>query len=70
MSFQIIDTFTGKVLTTCETQAQAEKAESRLVHEPGEARYEIVAPTPPAKKKTTKVEVAEDVEEESNWGSV
>jgi hypothetical protein len=54
------------VVTTCETQAQAEKAESRLVHEPGESRYEIVAPTPPAKKKTTKVEVAEDVEEESN----
>ena len=66
MSFQIIDTFTGKVLTTCETQAEAEKAKSRLVHEPGESRYEIVAPTPPAKKKTTKVEVAEDVEEESN----
>ena len=66
MTYKIIDTFTGKVLTTCETQAEAEKAESRLVHEPGEIRYEIVAPTPPAKKKTTKVEVAEDVEEESN----
>jgi len=66
MSFQIIDTFTGKVLTTCETQAEAEKAESRLVHEPGETRYKIVELTPPAKKKTTKVEVAEDAEEEGN----
>jgi len=28
MSFRIIDTFTGKVLTTCETQAEAEKAET------------------------------------------
>ena len=66
MAFQIVDTFTGKVLSTYETQAQAEKAESRLVHEPGENRYEIVAPKPPAKKKATKVEVVEDAEEESN----
>ena len=63
MAYQIVDTFTGKVLSTYDTQAQAEKAESRLVHEPGENRYEIVAPKPPAKKKTRSVKKADGKEE-------
>ena len=66
MTYQLIDTLTNKVLGVYETEAEARKFEQRMVHEPGESRYEILAPTPPAKKKTTKVEVAEDVEEESN----
>ena len=62
MSYKLIDTFTGKVLGEYETQAQAEKAESHLIHEPGENRYEIVAP--PAPKKVSKKKA--NVEEESN----
>ena len=66
MSYKLLDTFTGKVISEYETEAQAVKAESRLVHEPGESRYEIVAP--PAPKKVNKKKA--NVEEESNWRSV
>ena len=66
MAYTLLDTFTGKVISEYETEAQAVKAESRLVHEPGEQRYEIVAP--PAPKKVSKKKA--NVEEESNWGSV
>ena len=62
MFYKLIDTFTGKVLGEYETQAQAEKTESRLMHEPGENRYEIVAP--PAPKKVSKKKA--DVKKESN----
>jgi hypothetical protein len=62
MPYQLLDTFTGKVISEYETEAQAVKAESRLVHEPGESRYEIVAP--PAPKKVSKKKA--NVEEESN----
>jgi hypothetical protein len=62
MSYKLIDTFTDKVISEYETEAQAVKAESRLVHEPGESRYKIVAP--PAPKKVSKKKA--DVEEESN----
>ena len=65
MSYKIVDTFTGKVLSSFDTQAQAEKAESRLVHEPGEQRYKIVAPEAP-KKVSKKKAVKEDGKEESN----
>ena len=66
MSYKLIDTFTDKVISEYETEAQAVKAESRLVHEPGESRYKIVAP--PAPKKVSKKKA--DVEEESNWRPV
>jgi hypothetical protein len=54
MSYQIIDSYTNKVIGTYETQAKAERAESHLVHEPNETRYEIKAPAKPkAKAKKT-----------------
>ncbi len=62
MAYTLLDTFTGKVIGEYETEAQAVKAESRLVHEPGESRYEIVAP--PAPKKVSKKKA--NVEEKSN----
>ena len=62
MSYQLVDTFTGKVLGVYETEAEAVVYEQRLVHEPGENRYEIVAP--PAPKKVSKKKA--DVKEESN----
>jgi len=62
MAYTLLDTFTGKVISEYETEAQAVKAESRLVHEPGEQRYEIVAP--PAPKKVSKKKA--DVQEESD----
>ena len=62
MSYKLLDTFTGKVLGEYETKAQAEKAESHLIHEPGESRYKIVGP--PAPKKVSKKKT--DGKEESN----
>ena len=69
MSYKLIDTFTGKVISEYETEAQAVKAESRLVHEPNESRYEIVAPPKP-KKVSKKKAAEEDGKEESNWRPV
>jgi len=54
MTYQIIDSYTNKVLGTYETQAQAERAESHLVHEPNETRYEIKAPAKPKPKAKAK----------------
>ena len=65
MSYKLIDTLTDRVIGEYETEAQAEKAESRLVHEPNESRYEIVAPPKP-KKVSKKKAVKEDGKEESN----
>jgi len=66
MSYQLVDTFTEKVLGTYGTEADAQKAETHLIHEPGESRYKIVGP--PAPKKVSKKKA--DVKEESNWRSV
>ena len=63
MSYKLLDTFTGKVISEYETEAKAVKAESRLVHEPGESRYEIVAPPAPKKVSKKKANVEQ---EESN----
>ena len=63
MSYKLLDTFTGKVISEYETEAQAVKAESRLVHEPGEQRYEIMAPPAPKKVSKKKANVEQ---EESN----
>ena len=68
MSYQLIDTFTGKVLGVYDTEAEALVYEQRLVHEPGQSRYEIVAPPAPKKVSKKKAVVTEeaDVQEESN----
>ena len=66
MFYKLLDTFTGKVLGEYETKAQAEKAETHLIHEPGESRYELVEPPAPkkvSKKKAVVTEEADDKEE-------
>jgi hypothetical protein len=60
MLYKLIDTFTGNVISEYETEAQAVKAESRLVHEPGESRYEIVAPPAPKKVSKKKANVQQE----------
>ena len=47
MSYQLVDTFTEKVLGTYVTEADAQKAETHRTHEPGEDRYKIVGPPAP-----------------------
>jgi len=54
MTYQIIDSYTSKVIGTYETQAKAERAELHLVHEPNETRYEIKAPAKPKPKAKAK----------------
>ena len=44
MTYKIVDLRTEKVLGSYETAEQAARAESHLVHEPGETRYAIEAP--------------------------
>jgi len=51
LTYKLIDTYTSKVLGEYETQEQAVRAESHLVHEPNEVRYEIKAPAKPKAKK-------------------
>ena len=62
MSYQLVDTFTEKVLGTYVTEADAQKAETHLTHEPGEDRYKIVGP--PAPKNVSKKKA--NVEKESD----
>ena len=55
MTYKLIDLYTEKVLGEFATQEQAVRAESHLVHEPNETRYEIKAPAKPKPKaKKTK----------------
>ena len=49
MTYKLVDLRTEKVLGTYDTADQAAKAESRLMHVPGESWYAIEAP---AVKKT------------------
>ena len=44
MAYNVVDLRTKKVLGTYETAEQAVRAESHLVHEPGETWYAIEAP--------------------------
>jgi hypothetical protein len=44
MTYKIVDLRTEKVLGTYETAEQAVRAESHLMHEPGETWYAIEAP--------------------------
>ena len=52
MTYKLVDLYRNKVLGFYETAEQAEKAESYMMHEPGEKRYEIVAPAPKKTRKT------------------
>ena len=59
MTYKIVDLRTEKVLGTYDTAEQAAKAESRLMHVPGETWYVIEAPAvkkPKAKKVSVKKE--------------
>ena len=59
MTYNVVDLRTQKVLGTYETAEQAVRAESHLVHEPGETRYAIettVVKKPKAKKARAKKE--------------
>ena len=58
MAYQLVDTYSGKVLRTYPKKAEAEKALGRLYNEPGEQRYEIKSPR--------KAKVTEDVQKESD----
>jgi len=66
MTYQLIDTFTNKVLGVYETEAEAEKFKQRQVNEPGVVRYEIVAPKPKVSKKQTAVIEKADDQKEGN----
>ena len=44
MTYNVVDLRTNKVLGSYETAELAERAESHLVHEPGETWYSIEAP--------------------------
>ena len=58
MAYQLVDTYSGKVLSTYPKKAEAEKALGRLYNEPGEQRYEIKSPKKP--------KVTEDAQKESD----
>ena len=66
MTYKLVDTFTNKVLGVYETEAEARKFEQRQVHEPNQARYEIVAPKPKTVKKQPAVTEKADGQKESN----
>ena len=68
MSYQLVDTFTEQVLGAFGTEADAQKAESHLIQEPGQSRYKIVGPPAPKKVSKKKAAVVEEpnVQEESN----
>ena len=59
MTYKIVDLRTEQVLGTFDTAEQAAKAESRLMHVPGETWYAIEAPAvkkPKTKKASVKKE--------------
>ena len=59
MTYKLVDLRTEQVLGTFETADQAAKAESRLMHVPGETWYAIETPAvkkPKAKKASVKKE--------------
>ena len=60
MAYQLVDTFTGVVLSDFAKKAEAEKQLNRMYNEPGETRYEIKS------TRTKKVVEEVNVEEESD----
>jgi len=61
MTYKLVDLYTEKVLGTYETADQAVKAESHLMHEPGETRYAIETPVV-KKTKAKKARVKKESE--------
>tara|TARA_R100001463_G_scaffold31040_1_gene70381 strand:- start:3977 stop:4162 length:186 start_codon:yes stop_codon:yes gene_type:complete len=59
MTFKIVDLRTNKLLGIYETADQAVKAESRMMHVPGETWYAIEAPVE-KKTKTRKARVKKE----------
>ena len=59
MTYKIVDLRTEKVLGTFDTADQAAKAESRLMHVPGETWYSVEAPAV-KKTKTKKARVKKE----------
>jgi len=57
MAYQLVDTYTGKVLGNYPKKAEADKTLSRMYNEPGETRYEV--------KSTRTKKVSVEVEKES-----
>ena len=60
MAYQLVDTYTGVVLSNFPKKAEAEKQLSRMYNEPGETRYEIKS------TRTKKVVEEVNVEKESD----
>ena len=60
MAYQLVDTYTEKVLGNYPKKSEAEKQLSRLYNEPGETRYEIKS------TRTKKIVEEVNVEEESD----
>ena len=60
MAYQLVDTYTGKVLSNYPKKAEADKALSRMYNEPGETRYEVKS------TRTKKVTEKTNVEKESD----
>ncbi|MAR51489.1 MAG: hypothetical protein CL831_00265 [Crocinitomicaceae bacterium] len=61
MTYKIVDLRTKKIIGTFETAEQAVRAESHLVHEPGETWYAIEAPVV-KKTKAKKTDVKKESE--------
>ena len=60
MAYQLVDTYTGVILSNFAKKTEAEKQLSRMYNEPGETRYEIKS------TRTKKVVEEVNVEEESD----
>jgi|TARA_B100001939_G_scaffold283390_1_gene252665 hypothetical protein len=60
MAYQLVDTYTGVILSNFAKKAEAEKQLNRMYNEPGETRYEIKS------TRTKKVVEEVNVEEESD----
>jgi|TARA_Y100000289_G_scaffold58868_1_gene64452 hypothetical protein len=60
MAYQLVDTYTGVVLSNFGKKAEAEKQLGRMYNEPGETRYEIKS------TRTKKVVEEINVEKESD----
>ena len=60
MAYQLVDTYTGVILSDFAKKAEAEKQLNRMYNEPGETRYEIKS------TRTKKVVEEINVEKESD----
>jgi len=60
MAYQLVDTYTGVILSDFAKKTEAEKQLNRMYNEPGETRYEIKS------TRTKKVVEEVNVEKESD----